>query len=157
MGQVLHGSARTTAAVRRAIQHRQESLQSLAARYSINPKTVAKWRKRPTVQDAPMGPEPASTVLSAEQEAIAVAFRRHTLLPLDDCLYALQATIPHLSRCALVALHRCFQRHGTSRLPLSEDGQRPPKKKCKDYPVGYLHVDFAEVQTEAGKQYRPNA
>ena len=27
-----------------------------------------------------------------------VAFRRHTLLPLDDCLYALQATIPHLTR-----------------------------------------------------------
>ncbi len=43
-----------------------------------------------------MGPEPVSTVLSAEQEAIAVAFRRHTLLALDDCLYALQVTIPHL-------------------------------------------------------------
>jgi hypothetical protein len=33
-----------------------------------------------------MGPEPASTGLSAEQQAIAVAFRRHTLLPLDDGL-----------------------------------------------------------------------
>ena len=150
MGQVLHGSARTTAAVRRAIQHSQESLQGLATRYSINPKTVAKWRKRPTVQDARMGPEPASTVLTAEQEAIAVAFRQHTLLPLDDCLYALQATIPQLCRSAL---HRCFQRHGISRLPLSDDGQSPPKKKFKDYPIGYLHVDFAEVQTEEGKQY----
>ena len=150
MAQVLHGSARTTAAVRRAIQHSQESLQSLATRYSINPKTVAKWRKRPGVRDARMGPEPASTVLSAEQEAIAVAFRQHTLLALDDCLYALQATIPHLSRSAL---HRCFQRHGISRLPLNEDGQSPPKKKFKDYPIGYLPVDFAEVQTEEGKQY----
>jgi len=150
MGQVLHGSARTTAAIRRAIQHSQESLQSLATRYRINPKTVAKWRKRPTVQDARMGPEPASTVLTAAQEAIAVAFRQHTLLPLDDCLYALQATIPQLSRSAL---HRCFQRYGISRLPLSGDGQSPPKKKFKDYPIGYLHVDFAEVQTEEGKQY----
>ena len=131
MGQVRHGSARTTQAVRRAIQHRQESQQSLATRYCINPKTVAKWRKRPTVQDARMGPEPASTVLSAEQEAIAVAFRRRTLLARDDCLYALQATTPHLSRSAL---HRCFQRHGISRLPLSEDGKSPPKKKFKDYP-----------------------
>ena len=111
---------------------------------------VVKWRKRkrPTVQDARMGPEPASTVLTAEQEAIAVAFRQHTLLPLEDCLYALQATIPQLSRSAL---HRCFQRHGISRLPLSDDGQSPPKKKFKDYPIGYLHVDFAEVQTEKGK------
>ncbi len=66
MGHMLHGSARTTHAVRRAIQHGQESLQSLAAGYNINPKTVAKWRKRPTVQDVRMGPESASTVLIAE-------------------------------------------------------------------------------------------
>ena len=72
------------------------------------------------------------------------------MLPLDDCLYALQAPIPRLSRSAL---HRCFQRHGISRLPLSEDGQRPSKKKFKDYSIGYLPVDFAEVRTEAGKQY----
>ena len=129
MRQVLHGSARTTAAVRRASHHSQESLQNLAMRYRINPKTVATWRRRPTTTDARMGPQPVSTVLTAEQEAIAVAFRRHTLLPLDDCLYALQATIPHLSRSAL---HRCFQRHGISRLPLNEDGQSPPKKKFKD-------------------------
>lgn len=42
------------------------------------------------------GPKDArSTVLNIEEEAIIVAFRKHTLLPLDDCLYALQATIPH--------------------------------------------------------------
>lgn len=65
--------------------------------------------------DAPMGPgEPRSTVLTTEQEAIIVAFRKHTLLPLDDCLYALQASIPNLIRSSL---HRCLQRHGISRLP----------------------------------------
>ncbi|WP_226163368.1 IS481 family transposase [Hymenobacter terricola] len=150
MGPVLHGRARTTAAVRRAIQHRPESRQGLATRYSIHPKTVAKWRKRPTTADARMGPAPASTVLTPEQQAIALAFRRHTLLALDDCLQARQATIPRLSR---PALHRCFQRHGIRRLPLNEDGQSPPKKKFKDCPIGCLHVDFAEVQTEEGKQY----
>lgn len=42
-----------------------------------------------------MGPkEQRSTVLSGEEEAVIVTFRKHTLLPLDDCLYALQATIP---------------------------------------------------------------
>jgi hypothetical protein len=40
MGQILHGSARTTAAVRRAIQDSQESLRVLAGRYGINPKTL---------------------------------------------------------------------------------------------------------------------
>ena len=115
MGQVLHGSATTTEAVRRAIQHSQESLRTLAKRYGINPKTVAKWKKRDSVADLPTGPrEPRSTVLSIEDEAIIVVFRQHTLLPLDDCLYALQATIPHLSRSSL---HRCLQRHDIGRLP----------------------------------------
>src|SRR5215211_3335242 len=95
MGQVLHGSARTTASVRRAIQHSPESLRVLARRHGINPKTVATWKKRPSVQDERTGPkEPRSTVLSIEEKAIVVAFRRHTLLPLDDGLDALQATRP---------------------------------------------------------------
>ena len=74
MGQVLHGSARTTAAVRRAIQPSQESLRVLARRHGINPKTVAKWKKRGSVADQPTGPkQPKSTVLSIEEEAIIVA------------------------------------------------------------------------------------
>ncbi len=150
MGQVLHGCATTTEAVRRAIQNSQESLRTLAKRYGINPKTVAKWKKRPSVSDLPTGPKEAkSTVLTVEEEAIIVAFRRHTLLPLDDCLYALQATIPHLTRSAL---HRCLQRHGISRLPETE-GDKPAKKRFKTYPIGYFHIDIAEVRTAEGKLY----
>src|SRR5919202_3643155 len=150
MGQVLHGSARTTGAVRRAIQHRQESLRSLARRHGINPKTAAKWKKRGSVADRPTGPkQPHSTVLTIEEEAIVVAFRRHTLLPLDDCLYALQPTIPHLTRSSL---HRCLQRHGISRLP-EVDGDKPLRGKFKRYPIGYFHIDIAEVHTEEGRLY----
>ena len=128
MGQVLHGSARTTEAVRRAIQHSQESLRAVARRHGINPKTVAKWRARASVADQRTGPkDPRSTVLSPEDEAIIVAFRRHTLLPLDDCLYALQATIPRLTRSSL---HRCLQRHGISRLP-ETDGNKPQRSRFK--------------------------
>ncbi len=50
MGQVLHGSATTTHAIRAAIQRSQASIQTLSERYSINPKTVAKWRKRPNAR-----------------------------------------------------------------------------------------------------------
>lgn len=150
MGQILHGCAKTTAAVRRAIQNSQESLSQLAERYTINPKTVAKWRKRTTVGDAPMGPKRVhSTVLTAEQEAVCVAFRKMTLLPLDDCLYALQSTIPSLTRSNL---HRCFQRHDISRLPETE-GDKATKKKFAKYPIGYFHIDIAEVRTEEGKLY----
>ena len=75
MGQVLLGSARTTAVIRAAIQRRQESLQPLATHHGINPKTVARWRKRATTTDAAMGSVPPSTVLAVEQEAMAAAFR----------------------------------------------------------------------------------
>jgi transposase InsO family protein len=95
-----------------------------------------------------MGPKaPRSTVLTAEEEAVVVALRKHTLLPLDDCLYALQATIPHLTRSAL---HRCLQRHGISRLPETL-GDKTSKKAFKRYPLGYFHIDIAEVRTEEGK------
>src|SRR5215467_10845893 len=77
-----------------------------------------------------MGPrELRSTVLSNQEEALVIAFRKHTLLPLDDCLYALQATVPHLTRSSL---HRCFQRHGISRLPETQ-GDKPARKKFKSY------------------------
>ena len=150
MGQVRHGSATTTHAVRAAIQRSQATNAALSRELGINVKTVAKWRKRETLEDRKTGPtEPSSTVLSAGEEAMVVAFRRHTLLPLDDCLYALQPTIPHLTRSSL---HRCLQRHGISRLPDME-GDKPKRQKFKRYPIGYFHIDIAELRTNEGKLY----
>jgi transposase InsO family protein len=88
-------------------------------------------------------------VLTGDEEAIIVAFRRHTLLPLDDCLYALQATIPHQTRSSL---HRGLQRHGIGRL-LDTGGEKVAKKRLKLYPIGFFHIDIAEVQTAEGKLY----
>ena len=133
MGQVLHGSATTTEAVRRAIQARQESVRAAAKRHGVSATTVQKWRSRQTSTAGRRGPkEVRASVLSGEQEAVIVAFRRHTLLPLDDCLYALQPTIPQLTRSSL---HRCLQRHGISRLP-DVDGDKPKRSRFKAYPIG---------------------
>ena len=148
MGQILHGCAKTTEVTRRAIQNSQESIAALARRYGVTPATVSKWKKRKFVHDSRMGPKnPRSSVLTPEEEAMVVAFRKHTLLPLDDCLYALQETIAHLTRSSL---HRCLQRHGISRLP-DMDTDKPKKKKFRKYPIGYVHIDIAEVRTEEGK------
>jgi len=57
MGQVRHGSATTTYAVRAAIQRSQASFATLSRELGINPKTVAKWRKRTTVEDLKTGPK----------------------------------------------------------------------------------------------------
>jgi len=53
MGQLPDGSARTVAAVRRALEQSQASL---AKHDAFTPKTVAKRKKRTRVHDAPMSP-----------------------------------------------------------------------------------------------------
>jgi hypothetical protein len=75
MGQVLHGSATTTAAVRRAIQHSQESMRAFARRHGINPKTVAKWKRRESTADRRTGPtDPRSTVLRLSRRPLSSRF-----------------------------------------------------------------------------------
>jgi IS30 family transposase len=69
------------------------------------------------------------------------------LLPLDDCVHALQPTLPHLSRSAL---NRRPQRRAISRPP-EVGGDKPAKKRFKQYPIGYFHIDLADVRTAEGK------
>lgn len=76
-------------------------------------------------------------MLTAENEAVIVAFRRHTLLPLDNGLYT-------------------PQRHGISRLS-DVDGDKPLRAKFKRSPLGSFHIDIAEVHTEEGRLYLPVA
>ena len=62
-------------------------------------------------------------------------------------MYALQPTLPHLSRSAL---HRRPQRHDISRLP-EVGGDKSAKQRFKRYPIGWFHIDLAEVRTAEGK------
>ncbi|MBL3284883.1 IS481 family transposase domain protein [Rickettsiales endosymbiont of Paramecium tredecaurelia] len=151
MGQILHANARTTEAIRREIRDSKESIEKAAKRFNVNPKTIIKWRKREDTKDLPMGPKKIkSTVLSEAEEESIVAFRKMTELPLDDVLYSLQETIPYLSRSSL---HRCLKRHGCSVLPKKQISTSADKKKFKQYPIGYFHIDIAEVRTAEGKLY----
>ncbi len=142
----LHGSARTTPRVRAELQAAQASSRALATQYGLNPKTVAKWRKRPSTADAPMGPRARSTTLTEAEEAIVVEFRRRTLLPLDDVLGCLKDSIPTLTRSAL---HRCLMRHGISRLPKAEDGSSK-RKRFGETEIGYIHVDSCQLRSAEG-------
>ena len=113
MAVVLHGSARTTPRVRAELQASKETTSVLARRYGLSRATVNKWRSRSETCDAPMGPQdPRSTVLTPVEEAMIVAFRQRTLLPLDDVMGCLRDQIPKLTRSSL---HRCLVRHGISR------------------------------------------
>ena len=152
MGQILHGCATTTASVRRAIQNSEESLKTLAERYNINVKTVAKWRKRREdgVEDKSNRPKKVNCALTEAEELAVCLFRQKTQLPLDDCLDALQETIPALTRSNL---HRCLKRHGLNRLPKKETTPEKGKKKFKDYDIGYVHVDITEIRIAKEKFY----
>src|SRR3954447_13262881 len=145
---LLHGCARTTPRVRAELQASQESTRALAARYGLNPKTVAKWRARTGTADAAMGPKrPRSSALTEAEEAAVVEFRRRTLLPLDDVLGCLRESIPKLTRSTL---HRCLVRHGISRLP--KGGEKTSKRRrFAETKIGYVHIDHCDLRLAEGK------
>ena len=109
-----HACATTTRRFRRAIQASEETNTALAERYGVNRKTIAKWKARESTSDDRMGPKnPCSSVLTRDDEAIILAFRWRTRLPLNDCLYKLRRRTPKLSRSAL---HRCLKRLGLGKI-----------------------------------------
>ncbi len=148
MADSLHGSARTTPRVRAELQASKETTSTLAQRCGLSRTTVTKWRSRTTTADAPMGPSaPHSTVLSPEEEAMVVEFRRRTLLPLDDVLGCLRDTIPKLTRSSL---HRCLERHGISRLP-DDPNKASRRGKFAETAIGYVHIDISDLRLAEGK------
>lgn len=60
--------------------------------------------------------------------------------------------LPRLNRAGFAggSLHRCLERHGISRLPEVDD-DKPAKKRFASQPIGYFHVDIAQVSAEQGK------
>ncbi len=60
---------------------------------------------------------------------------------------------PFAPKCHLLFLSwLILQRHGLSRLPKQED-EAAPKKKFKDYPIGFVYVDIAELHIGKQKLY----
>ena len=84
MGQILHRCAKTTYAIREELQRSEASILYLSKLYNINYKTVIKWRKRKEegVADRSNIPKKTNTVLSTEEQAIIIAFRKSTQLAL---------------------------------------------------------------------------
>jgi len=149
MGNILHANAKTTIRIRKEIQESVESAAKLAKLYNINIKTVLKWKKAKDVVDKRSGPIQPKSALSITQQQIICEFRRISKLSLDDVYIALKDNIPPLTRSNL---HRCLKRHGLNILP-KEERAVTEKKKFKDYPIGFVHVDITEVRTKQGKCY----
>ena len=150
MASILHGNAKTTPRIRKEIQESEESIAALAKKYNINFKTVLYWKHADSVEDKKSGPKTRPSVSTElEQQAICTV-RRHLRLSLDELYIIFKPNIPKLSRSNL---HRCLQYYGLSRLPKDESDGQKGKKKFKQYPVGFVHIDITEVRCETGKLY----
>ena len=75
-----------------------------------------------------------------------VAFRRDTLLSLEDCLLALQPSISYLTRSIL---HLCQQRDEISRAH-GMDGDRPKDERFRRSSISVLHIDWALLHKRCG-------
>ena len=149
MGNILHLNAKTTIRVRKEIQESKESILKLAKKYSLNPKTIVKWKKRENLEDNKSGAKKVKSVLSELEQKSICEFRRLTKFSLDDCYIALKDKIPKLSRSNL---HRCLRRNGLSRLP-KEEIKTKDKKKFKDYDLGFVHIDITTITLSNKKKY----
>jgi hypothetical protein len=110
----LHPSSRTNREMRRVIQQSNGSIESIARDLSINPKTVAKWKHRNSVEDAPMDRRSrGSQVLNMGEINLFCRLRKQSNLPLDKCHHHLKQIFPWLCRSTL---YRCFLRHGLGRI-----------------------------------------
>ena len=171
MGRILlHGSARTTPAIRTEIKElyntKKLKVKEISGIFNISRPTVYKWIKRKDNKDLKMGTKTPNTVLTKLEEQIICATRRSTLLSLDDLYIVLKDKIPKLSRSNL---HRCLQRNGISNLEDIEEYKKininnkqtleehykeelknkiknnPYGNKFKDYDIGYVHIDITTI------------
>jgi transposase InsO family protein len=151
----LHANARTTPATRRELQAATLPTAVLARQYNLSEETVRKWRNREDVQDASHCPHRLNTTLTPAQEAVVVAVRRTTLLPLDDLLAVTREFInPAVSRSGL---DRCLRRHGVARLADLQpkaDAPKPAAKGFKAYLPGFVHVDVKYLPQMADEDKR---
>lgn len=103
----LHGSATTTRDQRKYIQQSKKSQRRLAVELGVDPKTIATWKQRTSVDDAQMGPKRGSVRALTETQRIAIAtYCRHRKAPLNTLLSELRKLLPHLTRSTL---YRCLK------------------------------------------------
>jgi hypothetical protein len=148
----LHPCARTTRALRRRIQLSEDSDRALAGKMHVNVKTVAKWRKRNSADDAPMGPRRlGSTSLNCAQEALAVVVRKVSRMSLDRELSALRRLAPDLSRSAL---YRCLRKWGVARIPRRLRAAKPrPAAQTAPPPGARLRIFLHHYLEADGRRF----
>jgi transposase InsO family protein len=149
----LHKNATTTPKTRAMIQASSESKAALARRLGVSAETVARWKKRDSVDDGSHTPHRLQTTLNAGQESLVLLLREKLDLSLDDLLVLTREFIhPDLSRSAL---HRLLKRRGVSTRPAPE-ASPAAHKPFKAYEPGFVHMDvkyLPQMSNETQRRY----
>ena len=150
---VLHKNARTTHAIRKEIKENPLSYRQIAETYKVSLDTVAKWKKRDSVEDKSHRRDNINSSLNAEEEEIVKELREKIGLSINDITEVMKRCInPTLSRSAI---YRTIKRIGAvkSFYSISSKTQETEIRKFETVDeYGHIHMDVKYLTKLDGKR-----
>lgn len=137
----LHKNSKTTIKIREEIKNSQGSISSLARKYSLDWKTVKKWKNSVSVFDKSSKPTKLKTDLTLKEQEKICFLRRQFKYTIDEIFLILENEFKG-RQIYPMKIYRCLKRNGLNVLPKEFVEAERKIKKFKNYGIGYLHIDY---------------
>lgn len=147
-----HKNAKTTPSLREDIKNSSESISSLARKYSLDWKTVKKWKTSNTLYDKSSKPNHTRTDLTQREEELICFHRKQFKSTIDEIFFALEYEFKG-KKIYPMKIYRCLRRNNLNVLPQEFVEAERKIKKFKNYGIGYLHIDFIHSKRFDKKRY----
>ena len=147
MKQAYHRNARTSQHIRKIIQQSSLSNAILSNKYSVNIKTIAKYKNRDFTQDKSSRPNKIHYALSPLEKEFIRVVRTLTWMDLDDLSDTICDVIPHANRSNI---YRTLKSFNINQIPKAK---KEKAKKFKEYKPGFLHIDVTYLPKLDGQKY----
>lgn len=148
----LHKNSKTTYKIRQEIKISNDSISSLAKKYSLDWKTVKKWKYSPSIEDKSSRPHSLRTDLTSKEEDLICFHRKQFKSTIDEIFFALHGSFSD-KKIYPMKIYRCLKRHNLNVLPKELKEAERRIKKFKHYGIGYLHIDFIFSKRFNSKRY----
>lgn len=148
----LHKNSKTTIKIREEIQTSSESVSFLARKYSLDWKTVNKWKNSKSLLDKSSRPKNLRTDLREVEEEKICFLRKQFKYTIDEIYIILESEFKDRSIYPM-KIYRCLKRNGLNVLPKEFVEAERKIKKFKKYGIGYLHIDFIYTRRISRKRY----
>lgn len=148
----LHKNSKTTYRIRQEIKNNNGSISALAKKYSLDWKTVKKWKGALTIEDKSSRPHKLRTDLTLKEEDLICFHRKQFKSTVEEIFFALENEFTG-KRIYPMKIYRCLKRHNLNVLPKELKDAERKIRKFKNYGIGYLHIDFIHAKRFAKKRY----